>query len=84
LIGIKEAMSMRHFSMTNATIIRNVLDIPVSSGEPGASRALFDITGRKVMELFSGANDISRVGTGVYFVVNRERETGIKKVVITR
>lgn len=57
---------------------------------PGESCVeLLDAAGRRVMELRSGANDVSRLAPGVYFIVrkgNRDRGTGAgrQKVIITR
>jgi hypothetical protein len=39
-----------------------------SSSKPQASSCLLDIAGRKVMTLHPGANDVSRLASGVYFV----------------
>jgi hypothetical protein len=50
-----------------ASILRGVLRIPESI-DPNARFALLDISGRKVMELRQGSNDVSRFGAGVYFV----------------
>jgi hypothetical protein len=51
------------------TIVRGSLFLPPS---PVASRksppALLDISGRKVMDLRSGPNDVSRLSPGVYFM----------------
>jgi hypothetical protein len=53
------------------------------------SRAiLLDASGRKVMDLRPGPNDVSRLAPGVYFVrqasgVEREA-SGVNKVVVTR
>jgi DNA-binding beta-propeller fold protein YncE len=70
------------------TIIRGVLYLPpASSAEHGASSTLLDISGRKVMELKPGANDVRTLAPGVYFVraVSRELSTAsCSKVVITR
>jgi hypothetical protein len=43
--------------------------------------ALLDLSGRKVLDLMPGANDVSRLSPGVYFV--RER-SAVRKVVIAR
>jgi CubicO group peptidase (beta-lactamase class C family) len=51
-----------------ATIVRGVLELPASSFTPHASSCLLDISGRKVMTLRPGANDVSRLAPGVYFV----------------
>jgi len=44
-----------------------VLAYPAGRGDRRAT-ALLDISGRRVMELVPGENDISRLGPGVYFV----------------
>jgi YVTN family beta-propeller protein len=52
-----------------ATIIRRVLFLPeAASPKPQASSWLLDITGRKVLELRPGANDVRALAPGVYFV----------------
>jgi YVTN family beta-propeller protein len=72
------------------TIVRGYLLLPeaVSDKRSAASAMLLDITGRCVMDLAPGENDVSRVAPGVYFVFRAsgvEREaTNIRKVVIQR
>jgi hypothetical protein len=74
--------------MTNAaTIIRGVLFLSDDRGPGTGDRAaLLDAAGRKVMTLKPGANDVSRLSPGVYFVrsaVGRERPAAsIRKVVL--
>jgi len=47
------------------------------------SSALLDVSGRKVLDLRPGANDVSRLAPGVYFV--REAQTpSVRRVVVTR
>ncbi|MBM3314328.1 hypothetical protein FJY71_00605 [candidate division WOR-3 bacterium] len=48
------------------TIVRDVLFLPVSPFTPRSS--LFDPSGREVMSLVPGANDVSRLRRGVYFL----------------
>jgi hypothetical protein len=62
------------------TIVRGVLLLPVSSFRLHPS-SLFDITGRSVMSLRPGANDVRGLTPGVYFV-----RTGVRvdKVVLQR
>jgi hypothetical protein len=66
-----------------ATVVRGAL-LP----EQGSSSScLLDIGGRKVMELHAGANDVSRLAPGVYFVraVSRELSAvSCSKVILTR
>jgi len=51
-----------------------------------AEPVLLDATGRKVLDLYAGPNDVSRLAPGVYFVDTRidNRESSIIKVVVTR
>jgi hypothetical protein len=63
------------------TIFHNVLSLPVSPSTIPTS--LFDMTGRRVMPLRPGANDVRSLSPGVYFV--REAQTqAVRKIVITR
>jgi hypothetical protein len=71
-----------------ATIVRGVLRIgAVGSRQNTGYRAdLLDISGRKVMELHPGPNDVSRLSPGVYFVqsADGDERSAVKKVVVTR
>jgi hypothetical protein len=74
----------------NPTIVRGCLWLPQSPVASGRSpSALLDISGRKVTVLRPGANDVSRLAPGVYFVrsglsaVSREPSAvGSQRVVI--
>ena len=79
----------------HATIVRGVLFLPRDMTElPGNSDRvprpiLLDITGRKVLDLQPGANDVRALAPGVYFIregVGRSEQggAGIRKVVVTR
>jgi hypothetical protein len=58
--------------LTSPTIVRGVLFLPeTSSPKPRASSCLLDVSGRKVLELHTGANDVSKMNPGVYFVSER-------------
>ena len=63
------------------TIVRDVLFLPPSRLSPPSS--LLSIDGRKVMDLKPGANDVSRLSPGVYFV-REARAQAVRKVVVTR
>jgi hypothetical protein len=53
----------------SATVVQGVLWLPqASSLKPRASSRLMDIAGRRVLDLEPGANDVSRLAPGVYFV----------------
>jgi hypothetical protein len=87
--GIEEAPNAT-VRMTNAaTIVRGVLVLgAVDSRQNAAYRAdLLDISGRKVLSLKSGANDVSQLGSGVYYVyqaTDRSERGEVRKVVIQR
>jgi YVTN family beta-propeller protein len=69
-----------------ATINRGMLVLPAAGASRGASPILLNITGRRVAALHEGANDVRRLGSGVYFVSERrtasdERRTSLKIVI---
>jgi parallel beta-helix repeat protein len=67
------------------TIVRDMLVLPVS--QPSTYHSLFDPAGRVVMSLSPGANDVSRLAPGVYFVRAASRGVsaqGCYKVVLQR
>jgi hypothetical protein len=78
------------------TIVRGVLylpggsDFPVAKGRGSETSPTFllDITGRKVIELHPGLNDVSRFGSGVYFLCLASgagrNASSVSKVVIAR
>ena len=102
--GLEEAALPGIRTSKLATIVRDVLllprdmtalsdrgrcgQLPVNSDRaPGPS--LLDVGGRKVMNLSPGANDVSRLSPGVYFVRGPETDDGrpaaaVTKVVIAR
>jgi hypothetical protein len=65
-----------------ATVVRNVLLLPEASGRRPQAASLLDVSGRKVLTLRPGANDVGRLSPGVYFV--REEQRATRKVVLTR
>jgi len=68
------------------TVIRGVLYLPLASGvEREASSVLLDISGRKVLDLGPGANDVRALAPGVYFVREAQAQAqAIRKVVVTK
>jgi hypothetical protein len=87
--GIEEGTKPQ-VGMTKAlpTVVRGVLFMPEASNlKPQATSCLLDISGRKVLDLRSGANDVSGLAPGVYFVraVSRELSAvGCHKFVLTK
>jgi hypothetical protein len=84
-LGIEEhSIPYEHSIFLNATIVRNVLYLPLASGiEREASSVLLDITGRKTAGLKSGANNIKHLAPGVYFI-KRNNNNKVTKVIITK
>ena len=73
-----------HSLQLTVSIIRNVLFLPeASSHKPQGASWLLEASGRKVMELRAGPNDVSRLPAGLYFI--RELTAGrTRKVIVTR
>jgi hypothetical protein len=72
-----------------ASVVRGVLFMPEAvGGERSAVGAhLLDISGRKVLDLHPGANDMRALAPGVYFVCEQVQAQGhasVRKVVVTR
>ncbi|MBM3313055.1 hypothetical protein FJY70_00520 [candidate division WOR-3 bacterium] len=72
------------------SIVRGALVLGVDSRPPTAYRAeLLDISGRKVMTLKPGANDVRPLAPGVYFVreecqASSRKPQAVRKVIVTR
>jgi len=66
-----------------ATVIRTRLILPETPGvQQTAAATLIDASGRKVLDLNSGVNDISRLPPGVYFL--RRNPKGRDRIVVVR
>jgi YVTN family beta-propeller protein len=92
--GVEEAPNADVRTRNAATIVRGVLYLPCGSDFPvsmnrglEASPTLLDATGRRVAVLRVGANDVSRLAPGVYFVREasgvRREASRVRKVVLT-
>jgi hypothetical protein len=88
--GVEEHMTPDATRLTpKAAVVSSVLCLPTSCVGSEATSVLLDACGRQVMRLSSGANDVSRLAPGVYFVMDKEsggRGTGpgAQKVVVAR
>jgi hypothetical protein len=76
-------------SRWQATVVRGMLWLPpASSPKPQASSWLLDASGQRVMKLHPGANDMSLLAPGVYFVHEQLKPKhpaqAIRKIVLTR
>ena len=71
-----------------ATVIRGMLEMPLTADRSPLTASLLDISGRKVMNLVPGLNDVSRLAPGVYFARDPGSGVGgrgeVRKVVIQR
>jgi hypothetical protein len=87
--GVEEAMSAeRGVTNAGASVVRGLLLLPEAASHRPQAASLLDISGRKVMDLKPGANDVRALAPGVYFVRERlavggERST-VHKVVVAR
>jgi hypothetical protein len=67
--GVEEAMNDERGTMSAATVLRGVLWLSEARVETRESRSeVLDVLGRGVLNLKPGANDVSRLAPGVYFV----------------
>jgi hypothetical protein len=89
-VGLDEPKPSTAFRQpATATIVHGVLWLP-GARRPGTGDrcALLDVSGCKVLDLKPGANDVSRIAPGAYFVRGSETEGGrpgaVRKVVLTR
>jgi hypothetical protein len=88
--GVEETMNDERGTMNvGPTVVRGVLFLPTApSRKPQAASWLMDVSGRQVMALRPGPNDVGRLSPGVYFVrlasgVERGASS-VTKVVLTR
>lgn len=82
-VKIKESKKSVSPVRTGARIVRGVLMLSSDSNNKSqVTSQLLDITGRKVLELHSGANDIHNLTPGVYFVKNKDSRLISKRIVL--
>ena len=89
-LGVEESpVSPSPLRVSGPTMLQGVLMFePASGAGRMATGGLLDISGRKVLDLHPGANDVSQLSPGVYFVrsassVMRDASS-VAKVVVTR
>ncbi|MEO0020883.1 MAG: hypothetical protein ABIK48_01760 [candidate division WOR-3 bacterium] len=81
LVGVEERGVVSSPAEAEPTLVRSILYLPERAGAAGKP-VLVDITGRRVLELVPGANDVRGLTPGVYFV--RSNAGVERKVVIAR
>jgi hypothetical protein len=83
--GVEGPAPQAPSSRPGATVVRGMLVLHAATGvERNASCVLLDISGRRVMELVPGPNDVRRLAPGVYFVqMESDCSRLTRKVVLT-
>lgn len=85
--GVEEAMNDKRGTMNvGPTVVRGVLFLPRSASPRSSTSWLLDISGRKVLELRTGPNDVSYLAPGVYFVhsAGDSRHSALSRVALVR
>jgi hypothetical protein len=84
--GIEEGRQpMANGLRPSATVIRGVLMIGDRGPKTGDRAELLDASGRKVLDIRAGANDVSRLAPGVYFMREAQAQAqAVRKVVVTK
>ena len=86
--GIEESSEPQAASSRPApTVIQGVLFLPDASSQRPQAASLLDVSGRKVLDLHRGANDVRALAPGVYFVREAQAQAqaqAIRKVILTR
>jgi DNA-binding beta-propeller fold protein YncE len=68
------------------TVVREVLHMPQATSRKPQAADLMDVSGRKVMDLRPGANDVRALAPGVYFVREAQAQVqaqAVRKIVLT-
>jgi DNA-binding beta-propeller fold protein YncE len=81
--GVQEERPQATSLKPQATVVRGVLDLQPADYSWQSGIALLDVTGRKILSLRPGENDVCALSPGIYFV-RTEETTRIRKIVITR
>ncbi|MEO0078687.1 MAG: hypothetical protein ABIK86_06800, partial [candidate division WOR-3 bacterium] len=78
--GMEETTQLES-RMTNATIVRGKLNLQSAVCNLKSKMALLDATGRSVLDLLPGPNDLRQLAPGVYFV---RHASSVSKVFVTK
>jgi len=87
--GIQQGDSRAAAGRPLPTIVRGVLLLPEAVGDKrlAVGAHLLDISGRKVLDLKPGTNDVRALAPGVYFVRTAQAQAqaqAVRKVVLTK
>jgi hypothetical protein len=81
--GVEEACGVQIPRYRSQTVVRHVLMLP--PGPMLSEYHMLDISGRRVMVLKPGANDVRGLAPGVYFVREaRAQAQAVRKIVLTK
>jgi len=83
LTGLEQAAEPEVRYKRLPTIVRDVLSLPEAASRRPQASSLLDISGRKVLDLMPGANDVRGLAPGVYFVREAQAQV-VRKVLIAR
>ena len=88
--GVQETTNnVRRTSARCPSVVRGVLLLPNATSRKPQAAGLLDISGRKVLDLKPGANDVRALTPGVYFVREQPQASSckpqaVRKIVVTR
>ncbi len=83
--GVEEAPNAEVRTPNAPTVVRGVLYLVESTSASPITSCLMDVSGRKVLTLRPGANDVRALAPGVYFVCEAQAQAqAIRRVVVTR
>jgi hypothetical protein len=89
-VGVEERPKAEaRVANSSATVVRGVLFLAGATSCKPQAASLLDASGRKVLDLVPGPNDVSRLSPGVYFVRGAQAQAqaqaqAIGKVILTR
>ncbi len=81
VVAVEQTPIAKMVTDNAVTVARGMLVLSEATGHLLQAASLLDAAGRKVAELHAGANDVSHLAPGVYFV---RQASGVAKVVIAR
>jgi hypothetical protein len=88
LNGVEEAATVAQIAPPPATVVRGVLRTAVSRQQTEYRGKLLDVTGRSVLDLQAGANDVRGLAPGVYFirtqVAGSSEQVAVRRVLLVR
>jgi YVTN family beta-propeller protein len=83
--GVEESFKPQAPSRKSTpTVVRGVLLLPQATSLKPQASSLMDAAGRKVLNLWPGANDVGRLSPGVYFVRGPKTDDGRPGAAVTK